>query len=221
MPSHSRRRAGLPNALVLLIALLASCLSPLLHARTLLIYGDSLSAAYGLNPQQGWVHLLEQKLQANPATADITVINASISGETSGGGLSRLPAALALHKPDWLLLELGGNDGLRGYPLSQLRNNLTQMIDLAQAQTIPVILIGMQIPPNYGQRYTGQFESIYPELASAKGLPLIERWLQTIASQPDLMQADGIHPAANAQAAMMESVAAELLPLLTEKNTRL
>jgi acyl-CoA thioesterase-1 len=181
---------------------------------TLLIVGDSISAAYGMEPRQGWVTLLQEQLQANPATRGIAVVNASISGETSSGGLQRLPALLQKHQPQWLILELGGNDGLRGYPLPQLRNNLQAMIDMGRAQGSQMILVGMQIPPNYGARYSNQFAEMYPQLAAAYQLPLVPQWLQPLAARPDLLQADGIHPTAAAQPQLLAAVWEQLQPLL-------
>src|SRR5580692_11236662 len=137
--------------------------------RTILVFGDSLSAAYGIRPEQGWVALLTQRLQAQGYGYE--VVNASVSGETSSGGLQRLPRALELHKPAIVVLELGGNDGLRGLPLTTTRDNLGQMVHLAQQAGAQLLLVGIRIPPNYGPRYTEEFTSIYPALAKQFRVP--------------------------------------------------
>ncbi|GJM14293.1 MAG: arylesterase [Pseudohongiella sp.] len=171
---------------------------------TLLVYGDSLSASYGIEEEQGWVNLLQIKLDAE--SLPVTVINGSVSGETTTGGLSRLPAMLASYEPELLILELGGNDGLRGLPLDLMRENLASMIDLAEASGSEVILAGIQIPPNYGPRYTAPFFATYASLAEEKSLPLIPFLIDGIAQQPELMQNDGIHPRAEAQFMILDNV---------------
>ncbi|BFM15548.1 arylesterase [Maricurvus nonylphenolicus] len=182
------------------------------RAETIMVLGDSLSAGYGIDPSQGWVNLLQQQLGD-----DHKVINASVSGETSGGGLHRLPPLLREHTPDWIILELGGNDGLRGYPLTTVRRNLEQIIDTSTKSGGRVLLIGMHIPPNYGPRYSQQFSSLYVELAENYDLPIIANFIDTVATSPELMQADGIHPTAEAQPLLMEQVFTTLKPQL--KNT--
>ncbi|WP_430461269.1 arylesterase [Thalassolituus sp. LLYu03] len=174
----------------------------------ILVVGDSISAGFGIPVQQGWVALLEQTLQQD--VPSLSVVNASISGDTTSGGLNRLPALLAGHKPALTLIELGGNDGLRGQPLARIRNNLQRMITLCHEAGSDVILLGMQIPPNYGPRYTEGFRDLYGEAAADAGTPLLPFLLQDIATRPALMQADGIHPTAEAQPIMTQAV----LPLV-------
>ena len=171
--------------------------------------GDSLSAAYGLPEEAGWVALLAGRLPAD------RVINASVSGETTAGGLARLPALLQRWRPDWVLLELGGNDGLRGLPPGHSRDNLARMIERSRAAGARVLLIGIRLPPNYGQAYVRAFERIYPELARTHGVPLVPFLLDGVATRPELMQPDGIHPRAEAQPVMLENVWRILGPALT------
>ena len=188
------------------------CMAQNAAAGTVLIVGDSISAAFGLDTRQGWVALLEQRLRDEGY--DDTVINASVSGDTSAGGQARLPALLAAHKPALVILELGGNDGLRGQPPTQLQQNLASMIDQSRESGAKVLLLGMQLPPNYGPRYTQAFAQVYDTLASEKNVPLVPFFLEGVGGKPELMQADGIHPAAGAQARMLENVWPTLKPLL-------
>lgn len=174
------------------------------QAHRILVLGDSISAAYGMSLNQGWVALLQQRLQESQL--DHSIINASISGETSGGGASRLPALLQQHQPAFVILELGGNDGLRGYPINKLRNNLERMITDSIKAGARVILVGMEIPPNYGSRYTNQFRQTYIELAQQYESPLVPEFLRSIGTRPELMQADGIHPTIEAQPLLMDQV---------------
>lgn len=161
----------------------------------LLILGDSLSAAYGLKQEQGWVSLLQDAWQNKP----ITVVNAAISGETTDGALARLPRLLDTHQPTHIFIELGGNDGLQGHPIPKMRDNLQSIIDLSQQNGIKVFLQQMQIPTNYGRRYTESFTSSYTQLAAENDIPLLPFFLEDIALNKDLMQRDGIHPTAEAQ----------------------
>jgi acyl-CoA thioesterase-1 len=179
----------------------------------ILVLGDSLSAAYGLELEQGWVTLLEQRLAEK---FPHKVINASVSGETTGGGLARLPALLKEYQPTLVILELGGNDGLRGHPLNIMHRQLAGTIEQSRAAGAQVLLVGMQIPPNYGQRYTQQFHATYKQLAEEYQLPLVDFFLDGVALQPDLMQRDGIHPTAEAQGRMLDNVWPVLVPLLGE-----
>ncbi|MCC5826480.1 arylesterase [Alkalimonas sp.] len=165
--------------------------------KRLLLLGDSLSAAYNMQEQQGWVYLTQQWLDTQQLP--LTIINASISGETSAGGLARLPALLEQHQPHYVLIELGGNDGLRGFAVAQLEQNLTQLIELSQATGAEVLLMQIRIPPNLGPRYTRQFESLYPALAERYQLPLWPFFMEQIALNEDLMLPDGIHPNRQAQ----------------------
>ncbi len=178
-----------------------------------LVFGDSISAGYGLpRVEQGWVALLQAKLKDQGYGYE--VVNASVSGETTAGGLARLPRALGLHHPVVLILELGGNDGLRALPIPQMRTNLTQMIDLATAAGAHVLLLGMRIPPNYGAQYTEQFAAVYADLARAKHVALVPFLLNGIALTPALMQADGIHPDEAGQPRLLDNVWPALAPLL-------
>lgn len=180
----------------------------------ILILGDSLSAAYGLERQQGWVSLLRQWLIDQGYA--YTVINAAISGETTQGGLTRLPQLLKTHQPEIVFIELGGNDGLRGQPIPNTKANLAQMIELAQASGAEVVLGGIMIPPNYGPRYTQMFSQMYPSLAKEYDTAVIPFILQGIAGQPNLMQADQIHPKAQAQPMLLDNIWPVLMPLLNQ-----
>jgi acyl-CoA thioesterase-1 len=184
--------------------------------RTILVFGDSLSAALGLRPEQGWVELLARRLQSQGYGYE--VINASVSGETSSGGLERLPRALELHRPVIVLLELGANDGLRGLPVEAMRTNLAQMVRLSQAAGARVLLVGIRIPPNYGQRYGEQFAASFPALAQASRLPLVPFLLQDVALNPALMQEDGMHPNAAGEPVVLENVWPHLKPLLNKNR---
>jgi len=188
------------------------CMAQNAAAGTVLIVGDSISAAFGLDTREGWVALLEKRLK-DQGFSD-RVVNASVSGDTSAGGQARLPALLAAHKPQVVILELGGNDGLRGQPPQQLQQNLASMIDSAQADGAKVLLLGMQLPPNYGVRYTQAFAQVYSQLASDKQVALVPFFLEGVGGHPELMQADGLHPAAAAQGKLLENVWPTLKPLL-------
>ncbi len=179
----------------------------------ILVFGDSLSAGYGLSHvEQGWVELLRTKLKDEGY--ETQVVNASVSGETTAGGLARLPRALALHHPSVVILELGGNDGLRALPIDQMRANLTKMVDLSKASGARVLLLGIRIPPNYGPEYTEQFQQVYVDLARAEKTPLVPFFMKDIALSPDLMQADGIHPNELGQPKLLANAWPELKGLL-------
>ncbi|MDP4536390.1 arylesterase [Alkalimonas collagenimarina] len=165
--------------------------------KRLLLLGDSLSAAYNMEERDGWVFLLQEWLSTTQAPLEI--INASMSGETTAGGLARLPALLQNYQPDYVLIELGGNDGLRGFQIPQIERNLTQMIELSQASNAQPILMQIRIPPNLGPRYTRQFEALYPSLSQQHQLPLWPFFMEEIALNNDLMMPDGIHPNRQAQ----------------------
>jgi len=173
-------------------------------ASKLLVLGDSISAAYGMSLEEGWVAMLERRLADRQPP--VAVINASISGETTGGALRRLPALLAEHQPSVVLIEVGGNDGLRGFPIPSLRQNLTQLSSLASNAGARVIIVPMEIPPNYGTRYTAGFRDSFAEVASATSGILAPFILDGIATVPELMQDDGIHPRVEAQEAMLLNV---------------
>jgi len=185
-----------------------------LSASTLLVMGDSLSAAYNLRQEAGWVSLLENQLsQTHPA---ITVINASVSGETTQGGLSRFEQLLAEYKPKWVILELGANDALRGYPLSQTTNNLEQMIEKTHAIHGQVLLIGNQIPQNYGKRYAQMFYGLYEKIAIKYDIAYLPFMLEGIALNKDLMLSDGLHPNQQGQAVILNNVLPYLIPIIKE-----
>jgi acyl-CoA thioesterase-1 len=177
-----------------------------------LVFGDSLSAGYGLKPGQSWPDLLQHRL-TDKGYGDV-VVNASISGETSSGGIARLPRALQQHKPDIVILELGANDGLRGLPLSTIRGNLHSLIAIARATRAKVLLVGIQLPPNYGPVYTRQFRDLFAQLASEQRTPLVPFLLEGVALNDSLMQADGLHPNAAGQPLILETVWTALSPLL-------
>jgi acyl-CoA thioesterase-1 len=174
----------------------------------LLILGDSLSAAYGLTQQQGWVYLLQNAWASE--NKPITVINGAISGDTTDGGLSRLPRLLDLHQPTHLLIELGGNDALQGHNPKKIKANIEQMVQLAQKHNVEVMLQEMQIPTNYGKRYTQMFMQVFTDIAAENNIPLIPFFLENIALNKDLMQNDGIHPTAEAQPMITELLKPQL-----------
>jgi acyl-CoA thioesterase-1 len=179
---------------------------------TILVMGDSISAAYGIQREEGWVALLEERLRQ--LNSPWQVVNASISGETTGGGLARLPQAMNTHDPALVIIELGGNDGLRGYPISAIRDNLLAMTELAQSEQRQVLLVGMQIPPNYGPRYTRSFYAMYEEVAAQTGASVLPFLLEDVALEPGFMQNDGIHPTAQAQPVLLDTLWPYLEPLL-------
>ena len=180
--------------------------------RTILVMGDSISAGYGIQREQGWVHLLQQQLQQ--AETAWNTINASISGETTGGGRARMGDLLRTHSPNVVLLELGGNDGLRGYPVNKIRDNLLAMVEQVKAQDAIAVIMAMRIPPNYGPRYTQQFDAVFSEVAKATDSLLVPFFLNDVALEPGMMQADGIHPTAEAQPIMATAVSQALADLL-------
>ena len=180
--------------------------------RTIVILGDSLSAAYGMELSESWPSLLQQRLDENGYAC--RVFNSSITGETTQGGLTRLPRLLEQHQPEIVVVELGGNDGLRGLPLEVTRENLSRIIERSLAAGARVVLAEMRIPPNYGRTYTEKFNGTYAELAAQYDVVLLPFLLQEIALEPDLMQADGIHPTAAAQPLIMEQVWSALEPML-------
>lgn len=185
------------------------CLALPLQAATILVFGDSLSAGYGLPQKRGYVTLLQYELGSKHK-----VVNASLSGETTNGGLTRLPAALKQHQPQIVVLELGANDGLRGLPLSTMRDNLAQMIELARQQGAKPVLVGVPLPPNYGQQYTAKFRGVYDELAQRYHLPYAPSLLDGFEKDRSAFQADGLHPAAGVQQLMSNAVLKVVAPLL-------
>jgi acyl-CoA thioesterase-1 len=185
------------------------------QASTILVWGDSLSAGYGLKSGEAWPTLLQTRLTDEGFRH--TVVNASVSGETSAGGRSRLPAALEQHKPSIVILELGANDGLRGLRPQLMAENLTAMIDAARAAGSQVLLVGMQMPPNYGAAYTRRFAQTFTDVAQAREVPLVPFLLDGFADQPELFLSDGIHPTAEAQPRVLDTVWQGLQPLLGRK----
>jgi len=182
------------------------------QAGTVLVVGDSISAAFGMDTRQGWVHLLDERMRNEGFEHQL--VNASISGDTSAGGAARLPALLAEHQPELVIVELGGNDGLRGLPPSQLQQNLASMIDASRGAGAKVLLLGMRIPPNYGERYTTAFAKVFDDVAADKNVPLVPFLLEGVGGVDKLMQDDGVHPAVEAQPQLLENVWPTLKPLL-------
>jgi acyl-CoA thioesterase-1 len=195
------------------------CLGPIGSGRaataahgTILVLGDSLSAGYGIRVEQGWVTLLQGRLKQEGY--EYRVVNASVSGETTGGALARLPRALEIQKPSIVIVELGGNDGLRGLPIPDVRRNFESILRLSQQSGARILLIGMRIPPNYGPAYTQAFHDLYGELAARHKVPLVPFFLEKVALDDSLMQEDGIHPNAQGQPRLLEQVWPMLKPLL-------
>ena len=182
---------------------------------TILIFGDSISAAYGIQLEKGWAALLQERLLVQGWRH--RVVNASISGETTSGGLARLPAALNAHDPDLVVIELGGNDGLRGYPVADIKRNLGRMIEAAEPSQRQVLLVAMQIPPNYGRRYAQAFQALFAEVANAHDIHLAESFIDKVALQPELMQSDGIHPNVAGQPLLLEALWPAIAELLTSR----
>lgn len=187
--------------------------SPVPSAPSLLVLGDSLSAAFGIATEDGWVSLLRERLQDRGMHFE--VVNASISGETTAGGLTRLPALLSENRPEVLIIALGANDGLRGFSFDMIRRNLSRMIQLGRESGSRVMLAGVRLPPNYGVAYREGFQSVFREVADAEGVALVPRLLAGVAEDRGLMQADGIHPMAAAEARVLDNVWPVLEPLLT------
>jgi acyl-CoA thioesterase-1 len=192
------------RCLVAGLLLLSLCCSAQAGNQRILVLGDSISAAYGMSLEQGWVSLLSRQLAADDP--GIEVINASISGETTAGGLRRLPALLSEHQPDLVIIERGANDGLRGFPLAGLKSNLGRLVDLSAAAGARVILVPMEIPPNYGARYTAGFRQAFVDVAAQKGCELAPFLLDGVATDPSLMQADGLHPGVEAQPMLLANI---------------
>ena len=199
--------------LVVLLMLALAAVSANAAAPVILVFGDSISAGYGLpHVEQGWVALLQARL--GDQGYGYRVVNASVSGETTAGGLARLPRALDVHHPAIVMLELGGNDGLRALPVEQMRDNLSRMVGLAEAAGAKVLLLGMRIPPNYGPQYTAQFNRVFSSLARDRRVPYVPFLLNEVALSSDLMQPDGIHPNQAGQPRLLDNVWPVLRPLL-------
>ena len=214
MNAWGRQAALTRSALWLALVLMLAGATALAAARpVVLVMGDSLSAAYGIEQRAGWVSLLQARLDGKAR-----VVNASISGETTSGAAARLPDLLGQHRPEIVVLELGGNDGLRGLPPGQMRANLAAMIEQSQAADAEVLLLGIDIPPNYGRAYRDAFTGVFTRLADEHDLPLVPFLLEGVALEDDLMQDDGIHPTAAAQPRILENVWPALVPLLEENG---
>ena len=205
-------------ALLMFIALLPAAGSQAATSRTVLVIGDSISAAYGMSLREGWVALLAERLAASHPGWE--VINASISGETSAGAAARLPALLEEHAPAVVVIELGGNDGLRGYPVKRMQENLRTMVEQSQGAGAEVLVLAMEIPPNYGSRYTRAFRNSFAAVTEATGSTLSPFMLDGVATDRSLMQDDGIHPTVEAQPLLLANVWPYLEPLLGESSAK-
>jgi len=195
-----------------IVAVIVSLMSMTATAKSIVVLGDSISAGYGIEVSQGWVALLQKKL--NEKGGGHTVHNESISGDTSAGGLARIGQALSLHKPDVVIIELGANDGLRGLPPKLIKSNLAEIAHRAQKAGAKVLLLAMKIPPSYGKRYTDLFDNIYPQLAKELKIPYVPFIMEDVALEKDMMQADRVHPNHKGQPFIADKVWPQLLPLL-------
>ena len=197
---------------IILILFLTFSYSIIAESKKLLILGDSISAGYGLKESENWVQLLENSLRKSGQ--ELQIINSSISGDTTIGGLSRIESDLEEHKPNYVLVELGGNDALRGYPINKIKSNLLKIIDTSLLAKANPIIMQIRIPPNYGKNYVAAFESIYSEIAKDKNIPILTFLLEKVALNKSLMQLDGIHPNQKAQQIIASQVEQELLSIL-------
>jgi len=200
--------------LLLVAGLLLPGLSRASGEPAVLVLGDSLSAGYGLTRDQGWVSLLAERIAS--LGLPHRVINASVSGDTTAGGLTRLPPLLERHRPAVLVIELGANDGLRGLRFEEIENNLRRMITLGKEANAKVLLVGIRLPPNYGASYTERFQAIFPAVAAREGVSLVPYLLRDVGERWELVQSDGLHPTAEAQPLLLENVWVGLEPLLRE-----
>ncbi|MDX1345990.1 MAG: arylesterase [Sedimenticolaceae bacterium] len=196
--------------MIVLLALIAPATAS--DRQVILVLGDSISSAYGIDKEQGWVALLQQRLDSQ--YPGWHVVNASVSGDTSRTGLKRLAPALDAHRPAILIVELGGNDGLRGLPFPEIRDSLSSIVETATQRNVEVLLAGIRLPPNYGEAYNSIFTGIYSEVAGKYGIPLVPKLMDQVAEKRELMQEDGIHPTAEAQPQLLENVWVELEPML-------
>jgi acyl-CoA thioesterase-1 len=198
---------------LLALVLAAPALTP---AATILVFGDSLSSAYGIERNRGWATLMQQRLDEKKF--DYKVVNSSISGETTAGGASRLAGVLATHRPSIVIIALGANDGLRGLSLDAMRANLEAMVRSSRKSGARVLLVGMRLPPNFGPEYAEKFQNVYRDIAARERIPSVPFLLQGFAEKPEFFQPDGIHPALPAQALALENVWKGLAPLLKERE---
>lgn len=196
----------------LILAVVLSWMPVAAVAKTIVVLGDSISAGYGIDVNEGWVNLLREKFKQQHL--DYVISNESISGDTTAGGLARIDRALAMHKPDIVMLELGANDGLRGLSPQEMKSNLSEMVRRSRQAGAKVLLLGMKIPPNYGKRYIDMFYNIYPQVSAELNVPLVPFILEQVALKPELMQADGLHPNAQGQPLIMQTIWPYLQPLL-------
>jgi len=199
-----------------LLLLVLTAVAPAHAARTILVFGDSLSAGYGLPTGSGWASLLQYRLKRDKL--DYAVVNASISGETTLGGRNRIAAALAEHQPAVVIVQLGGNDGLRGNSIEETRRNLIAIVEASRNAGAKVLLVGMRIPPNYGQVYTRRFEALFAEVARQQNASLVPFMLQGFADKREWFQSDGIHPTAEAQPRILDNIYRRLRALLTTQR---
>ncbi|CUS48621.1 acyl-CoA thioesterase-1 [Idiomarinaceae bacterium HL-53] len=206
------------KVLVILCVIILSCFSIRVNAEkvSMVVLGDSLSAGYGLSESDAWVTLIQEQWASDYPHYEL--VNASISGETTSGGLRRLPTIITQHEPDWVFIELGGNDGLRGFQLAEMRSNLNAMIDLLQEKGIAVALSAVEIPPNFGPRYTAMFRDLFAEVAESQGIELIPFFMLEIALNPEWMQNDGIHPNLAAQPEIAKIMEPKLRALMEQTN---
>ena len=198
--------------LLFTVIILLMPMSAIAKPSTIVVFGDSISAGYGIEVQEGWVALLNKKLKE--MNSNYIISNASISGETTAGGLARIDQVLTTQKPAIVLLQLGANDGLRGLSPVVMKNNLADMVRRSQKSGAKVILLGMKIPPNYGKRYVDMFYNVYSELSKEMGIPMVPFLIEDVALDKDLMQADRLHPNAKAQPILAEKIKPYLIPLL-------
>ncbi len=194
-------------------------ISGVVSANNVLVLGDSISAAYGMANREGWVHLLRQRIGEQPAnySADTSVVNASISGETTTGGVTRLPRLLQKHQPKLVIIELGANDGLRGTPLMIVEKNLSTLISTAKQSGADILLLGMRLPPNYGRRYTEGFYQMFARVAERHEVSFYPFFLDRVGGVSELMQTDGLHPNRRAQPILLDNIWPVLESLLTQK----
>lgn len=202
--------------LLTLLLLLNTAAAANVDAPTVLVFGDSLSAGYGIDVDQSWTALLQSRLESQGY--EHRVVNASISGETTAGGATRIAAALEKFAPDLVIVELGGNDGLRGFPPERIKNNLRTIVETSKGSGAAVVLLGIRIPPNYGPRYTQAFENLYGELAEQLQIPWIEFFMEGVALNGNLMQEDGIHPNAEAQSILLDNAWPVIREALDEQS---